>query len=131
MFSKKYIIVIVKKEQNTYSFMKKVRVQPSTKKVTFKSQILNLDLTNSTFDKGLKKYYFYEFNSRKLLLFNQKVTKDSDDTQIINDFVTKNIFRQLISDLNDTGFKEKILFMIIGATLGGLIGYLVGSGAFI
>lgn len=129
MFNKKkrYIAVFLIKEQNTYTIIDKKIFNPTLDSIEHKSNTYIINSGNPTFSKGLNLFFFIDRDSKKQLLF-VKNKSEGNDTEIIDLIMSKKIIKQLTSELGGIDFKTILLYLAIGLSLGGMIGYIIGSG---
>lgn len=124
MFKKKYIIVKLIKEQNSYSIVGVSRFNPEKpiKKGT------RIDIQNPSFTKGLK-IYFYMDNKGNQLSF-AKVNPNNNDTKIIDDILAGKVISELTKDMTGKDMKQKLIDMITGALVGGLSTFIIAGFVF-
>ncbi len=122
MLKQKYIMVLLIKEQESYTISKEIRINPSKKE--YKGY--PIDISSYSYRKGLKKFFFFDLN-KGIQLYIQNGKLPNINTKIIDDILAKKIISELTSDINGMNFKEKIFNFIIGSAIGGLIGYIIGS----
>lgn len=127
MFKKKYIAVFLIREQNTYTIVSKKYFNPTKDSIQFRSNTYIISSANPTYTKGTKLLYFIDVNSKKQLLFVKNKTNEID-SEIIDLIMSKKIIKQLTSELGGVDITSILLYLVVGLTIGGLIGYLIGSG---
>lgn len=124
MFGKKYIMVSVIKEQNTYSITKAQRFNPDNPVI--KGNKINVD--NPTFTKRLKLFFYMDKSGKQLnFLKGKSINYDKD---VIDDFLSKGIIADFAKGLTQKNTKQKIFDLITGALLGGLITFIVSAFVF-
>ena len=67
------------------------------------------------------------YMKKKQLLFVKNKTNEID-SEIIDLIMSKKIIKQLTSELGGIDITSILLYLVVGLTIGGLIGYLIGSG---
>ena len=129
MLKKKYIIKFLIKEKEIYTVIKSKRIQPTTKEVKFRDKTYIIDITNPTYSKVLKLFFFIDIEmSENCQLSFVKNEKDSKITpEIIDLIVGKSIIKQLTSNLTDSAFRTNLMYVIFGLALGGAIGWIAGG----
>lgn len=125
---KKYLAVFLIKEQESYTIVGKKFFNPTINSIEFQSNTYLINTSTPTYTKGLKLFFFMDISSKNQLLF-VKTKGKKVDTEIVDLIMSKKIIKQLTSELGNTDFKTIILYLIIGLTIGGLIGYLIGGGS--
>lgn len=126
MFTKKYIAVFLTKEQNSYTITKVKGFNPSDDKFIERNL---LDISDYTFSKGLRNYFFIDKSNKLQLSFvNGKVP--NIDTKAVDDTLAKNIISQLTKDMSGVNLSKRIFDIIIGLVIGGLIGFIASGIAF-
>ncbi len=126
---KRYIAVFLIKEQNTYTIVNRKIFNPTLDSIEHKGNTYIINSGNPTYSKGLNLYFFIERDSKKQLLFVRSKNK-GNDTEIIDLIMSKKIIKQLTSELGGIDFKTILLYLVIGLALGGMIGYIIGTGGF-
>jgi len=126
MFKKKYIAVFLTKEQNSYTITKVKRFKPSDSK--FIEQNL-IDISNYTYSKGLRNYFFIDISNRLQLSFNNKNTPNID-IKAIDDVLVRSIISQLTKDMSGSNITKRLFDIIIGLIIGGLVGFIASGIAF-
>ena len=124
---KKYIAVFLMKEQNTYNIIGRKLFKPTSDSLNYKGNSYIFKVSTPTYSKGLKLFFFLDMESKKQLLF-VKNKSDDIDTEVIDLILSKKIIKQLTSELGGIDFKITIFYLIIGLAIGGMIGYIIGSG---
>ena len=129
MLKKKYIIKFLIKEKEIYTVIKSKRIQPTTKEVKFRDKTYIIDITNPTYSKVLKLFFFIDIElSENCQLSFVKNKKNSKITpEIIDLIVGKSIIKQLTSNLTDSAFRTNLMYVIFGLALGGAIGWIAGG----
>jgi len=129
MLKKRYIAVLLIKEHNDYTIIGKKVFNPTNKSIKFRNNTYILNLGKRTFSKGLKQFYYVDITNKtktKQLVFIKPNENTEVDTEVIDMIISKKIIKQLTSELGITDYKQIIFYVVIGLTIGGLIGYLVG-----
>ncbi len=124
---KKYIAVFMLKEQESYTILKKKKLNPLKNIVSFKGKSFVFKTNIATFSKGLKQFFLFDVNitsGHLLFIKNKKSLITPND---IDDICVKKVVSQLTVDLTNTAFKVNIMMIIIGLALGGLIGWIAGG----
>lgn len=127
---KKYIVIFLIKEQKVYTQIKKKRFNPSKTEIRFnKDKTYPINISNYTFSKGLKLYFFIDTSiaDNCQLSFVKNGKKSLITPEIIDLLISEKIIHQLTSNLTDTAIKMNLMMIIIGAIIGGLIGWIAGG----
>ncbi len=124
---KKYIAVFLIREQNTYTIVSKKYFNPTKDSIEFRNNTYIISSANPTYTKGLRLLFFIDVSSKKQLLFVKNKTNEID-SEIIDLIMSKKIIKQLTSELGGVDITSILLYLVVGLTIGGLIGYLIGSG---
>ena len=129
MLKKKYIIKFLIKEKEIYTVIKSKRIQPTTKEVKFRDKTYIIDITNPTYSKVLKLFFFIDIemteNCQLSFVKNEKESKITPE--IIDLIIGKSIIKQLTSNLTDSAFRTNLMYVIFGLALGGAIGWIAGG----
>lgn len=130
MFNKKkrYLAVFLVKEQNSYNIDGKKFFNPSESTIEYKGNTYIINSANQTLSKGITLIFYISIDTKKQLLFYKTDKSNEIDTEIVDLVMSKKIIKQLTSELGGIDFKSIILYMIIGLTIGGMFGYIIGSG---
>ncbi len=131
MFNKRknrYLAIFLLKKQNSYSIDGKKLFNPIDKSVEYKGNTYILNTSVETLSRGITLIFYLDIDSKKQLLFTKPSKDNIVDAEIIDLVMSKKIIKQLTSELGNTDYKNIIMFLIIGCTIGGLIGYLIGGG---
>lgn len=123
MFKKKYIAIFLTKEQNSYTIIKAKRFKPSDSK--FIEQYL-IDISNYTFSKGLRNYFYIDISNRLQLSFNNENVPNID-IKAIDDVLVRSIITQLTKDMSGTNLTKRLFDIIIGLVIGGLVGFIASG----
>ncbi len=126
MFKKKYIAVFLTKEQNSYTITKAKRFTPSSEKFI---KVNLIDISNYTFSKGLRNYYYID-KANKLQLSFIKIEKINVDIKAVDDVLAREIISQLTKDMSGVNLTKRLIDIILGAVIGGLIGFIASGIAF-
>lgn len=127
---KKYIVFFVRKEQESYTFLRKKRVSPSTKLVVYtKKNVHVLDLSKPSVIIGSKYIYLIDINaSKEGGQLRYKGSNIKYDAGILSFITVEGGIRQLTATLHDRLFDgNTIMLMIIGIALGVFIGIFAGG----
>jgi len=125
---KKYIVVFLIKEQNSYSEVSRKLVKSTTTKIKFgKKDTIPIDISKPSYSKGLKLFYFIDLSNNLQLHFikdkNNRINSEAMDM-----IFQQEIIRQLTSSLGEPSFLAGKLFnMIVGGIIGLLIGFVIAS----
>ncbi len=123
---KKYIAIFLMKEQNTYNIIGKKFFNPTSESLQYKQNTYILTPSTPTFSKGLKLFFFYDMETKKQLLF-VKNKNTGNDTEIVDLIMSKKIIKQLTSELGGIDFKMISMYVVLGLTIGGMVGYIIGG----
>jgi len=126
MFKKKYIAIFLTKEKNSYTITKAKRFTPSSEKF-IKSNLI--DISNYTFSKGLRNYYYIDNANKLQLSFNNGISQKID-IKAIDDVLVRSIISQLTKDMSGTNLTKRLFDIIIGLVIGGLVGFIASGIAF-
>lgn len=121
MFSKKYIVVSVIKEQNTYEIVNSVRINPI--KPLYKGN--NIEIKNPSFTKRLKVFFYIDNNGNQLSFGNNKPT--NIDTKVIDDILSGKVISELTKNMTGKNIRQKIFDMIFGGLIGGLSTFIASA----
>ena len=124
MFNKKYIMVKVIKEQNSYSIRKAIRINPD--KPIYKG--ITIDIQNPTFTKKLKSFFYVDAKGNQLSF--GKVNPNNTDAKVIDDMLAGKVIADLTKDMTGKDIKQKIFDIITGALLGGLTSFIIAGFVF-
>lgn len=126
MFKKKYIAIFLTKDQNSYTIIKAKRFKPSSEKF-IKANLI--DISNHTFSKGLRNYYYIDkVNKLQLSFINGKAP--NIDIEAVDDVLVRSIISQLTKDMSGTNLTKRLFDIIIGLIIGGLVGFIASGIAF-
>lgn len=126
MFNKKkYFAVFSIRQLESHNVIGTKRINPTTKKVSYKKHSFLLDIEKPSYVKGNKVYYFFSISSQQQLTF-YKSDDSSINPEVIDLIMTQNIVKQLTSNL-DNEFKVNMTMIIIGLIIGALSGYIVAN----
>jgi len=126
MFKKKYIAVFLTKEQNSYTITKAKRFKPSDDKFI---ETNLLDISDYTYSKGLRNYFFID-KSNKLQLSFVKGKIPNIDVKAVDNILAKNLMSQLTKDMSGIDLTKRIIDIILGLIIGGLVGFIASGIAF-
>ena len=126
MFKKKYIAIFLTKEKNSYTITKAKRFTPSSTKFIESNLI---DISNYTFSKGLRNYYYIDNANKLQLSFNNGISQKID-IKAIDDVLVRSIISQLTKDMSGTNLTKRLFDIIIGLVIGGLVGFIASGIAF-
>ena len=124
---KKYIAIFLTKEKNSYTITKAKRFNPSNKKFIDSNLI---DISNYTFSKGLKNYYYLDKDNKLQLNFDINQKLPNIDIKAVDDVLVRSIISQLTKDMSGSNLGKKIFDIIIGLVIGGLVGFIASGIAF-
>ena len=129
MIKKKYIIKFLIKEHGIYTVLKAKRFNPLNKEINFRDKTYIIDINIPTYRKTLKQFYFIDINKTEncQLIFYKNKNDSIITPEIMDLIVSKSIIKQLTSNLTDTAFKMNLMYIIFGAIIGGLIGWIAGG----
>lgn len=141
---KKYVVVFVRKEQETYTFLKKKAISPTTRDVNYSKKKKHIiDLTYPTYIRKLVYYYFIDVDSNEMHTYeNDKGKKQKYyggqlrymgsnlqyDAGILSLITDESALRQLTSTLHDKLFNgNTIILLLMGVVMGLFIGLFFGG----
>ena len=129
MIKKKYIIKFLIKEHGIYTVVKAKRFNPLDTKIDFRNKSYIIDINIPTYRKTLKQFYFIDIKKTEncQLIFYKNKNTSIITPEIMDLIVSKSIIKQLTSNLTDTAFKMNLMYVIFGAIIGGLIGWIAGG----
>jgi len=129
MLKKKYIVKFLIKEKEIYTVIRSKRIQPTKPEINFRDKTYTIDITNPTYSKVLKLFFFIDIKKSVncQLTFNKTEKTSKITPEIIDMIVSKNIIKQLTSNLTDTAFKTNLMYVLFGLIIGGLIGWIAGG----
>lgn len=125
LLKKKYIMVLVQEQQGIYSILKKKRFNPIEPKVSYKKHAYIADVNTPSYSNGLNFFYFVDITHGQLT-FYQDVNSDTN-SELVDMILYKKIISQLTSNLSGDAIKLNIITLVIGAIMGGLLGYIIGG----
>lgn len=120
---KKYVVIFLIKENDSYSVLSRKRFMPSKSKVRYgkgKSHII--DTSKPTYIKGLRLFYFVEINKGQIGFNNPS---GNISPEVIDMVMSQSIVKQLTANL--AGMKFNFMNIITGLAVGGLVGYILGA----
>lgn len=123
MFKKKYIAIFLTKEKNSYTITKARRFKPSNEKFL---EVNLIDISNYTFSKGLRNYYYIDNSNKLQLSFNNKINPKID-IKAIDDVLVRSIISQLTKDMSGINMTKRLFDIIIGLIIGGLVGFIASG----
>jgi len=124
MFKKKYIAVFLTKEQNSYTITKAKRFNPLDDKFIERNL---LNISDYTFSKGLRNYYFIDKSNKLQLSFDIYNKLPNIDVKAVDDTLARNIMCQLTKDMSGVNITKRIIDIILGLIIGGLIGFIISG----
>lgn len=123
---KKYIAVFLVRQENSYSILAKKRFSPTNKTIKYKKGSYIIDVSTPTYTKGLKLFYFIEYDKSQLFFDKNKV-QSIVSPKVVDLIMSQKIVSELTSNLSGSAFKLNILTLLFGGIMGGLIGYIVAG----
>jgi len=129
MLKKKYIVRFLIKEKDIYTVIKSKKIKPTDKEISFRDKTYIIDITNPTYSKILKLFFFIDINKSDdcQLSFVKKKNASKITPDDIDMIIGKHIIKQLTSNLTDTAFKTNLMYVLFGLILGGCIGWIAGG----
>lgn len=129
MLKKKYIVRFLVKENDIYTVIKSKRIKPTDKEISFRDKGYIINITNPTYSKVLKLFFFIDINKSDdcQLSFVKKKNTSKISPDDIDMVIGKHIIKQLTSNLTDTAFKTNLMYVLFGLALGGAIGWIAGG----
>lgn len=125
IFKKRYIIVLVQEQQGIFSILKKKRFNPIKPQITYKKHAYIVDVNTPAYSKGLNFFYVVDIKSGQLT-FYKDINSDSN-AEIIDLILFQKIIPQLTSNLSGDAYKMNIITLVVGAVMGGLIGFIAAG----
>lgn len=129
LIKKKYIMVLVQEQQGIFSILKKKRFNPIKPQISYKKHAYTVDVNTPSYSVGLKFYYFVDIKQGQLTYYKD-VNSDANP-EIVDMILYKKIISQLTANLSGDAYKLNIITLVIGAVMGGLLGYIIGAGGFV
>jgi len=126
---KRYIIVLVQEQQGIYSILKKRRFNPIKPEISYKKKAFPVDVNTPSYSKGLNFYYFVDIKAGQLTYYSD-INSDANP-EIVDMILYKKIISQLTANMSGDAYKLNIITLVIGAVMGGLLGYIIGAGGFV
>ncbi len=124
-FKKKYIVILLVKEQSTYNVLLKKKILPTSNFIRYNKKTYPINIDYPTYSKGLSLYYFIDIHKEKQLSFGK--SKNSTITpDVLDMIISQNIISQLTENLG-SGFTLTLYNILIGLIIGSLIGFIVGG----
>jgi len=143
---KRYIIVLVQEQQGIYSILKKRRFNPIKPEISYKKKAFPVDVNTPSYSKGLNFYYFVDIKAGQLTYYSD-INSDANpeivdmilyndinsdaNPEIVDMILYKKIISQLTANMSGDAYKLNIITLVIGAVMGGLLGYIIGAGGFV
>lgn len=124
-FKKRYVMVLVQEQQGIFSILKKRRFNPIKPQITYKKHAYTVDVNTPSYSIGLNFYYFVDITQGQLTFY--KDVESDANAEIVDMILYKKIIAQLTSNLSGDAYKLNIITLIIGAVMGGLLGYILGG----
>ena len=126
---KKYIALLLVKEQESYSRIRAKRINPTKKEVSFRGKTYEVDMGKYLYSRGLKQYYFIDIEAGQLFFSeNPKNLKNPMmHPEILDLVVVRKFFAQVTSNLQGQNFKLNLGIIIIGLIMGGLLGFVIAG----
>lgn len=125
ILKKKYIMVLVQEQQGIFSILKKKRFNPISPKVSYKKHAYTVDVNTPSYSRGLNFFYFVGIKQGQLTFYSD-VNSDAN-AEIVDMILYQKIISQLTSNLSGDAYKMNIITLIIGAIMGGLLGFIIGG----
>lgn len=124
LWSKRYIAVFLIKEQGKYQIIETKKIKPTQETISFKKKSHRIDIDDPIYQYGRKVYYFFHFTKGQLTLRDK--VKENQEPEILDMIIERKLVAQLTSDLLGKDINEMIMFLGLGAAIGGLLGYIFG-----
>jgi len=125
---KKYILVFLLKEQNTYEIRKKKRFNPTNNEIKYKKRLHIIDTSKPTFTSKQKIFYLIDINEGQLF-FNDDKSEIVQDKKFIDLTMGTDLLEKLASGLiekvNVKDIFEKVLYIGFGIAIGIIIGLML------
>jgi len=123
MFEKKYEIIFLRKEYSTMNivgFLKTNKLLNNT--IRFKNKTYQISIELPAFSRKITKVYIFDFDSGEQLKFDRIKTllKPDELDLIVSNQIVKELAQSAVTDT-----KDKIINMILGAIIGGLLSALL------
>lgn len=125
MAKSKYIVVFLKKVDNTYTYRGKKKVSPDITEIHFKNKVIPdfNKLEYTTYMKKNIRYYFVDID-KGFINFNENNIEI--DLELVSTFIEKKIITNTLNNLAFGNMSKKLMDLIIGAIMGVLLGLLIG-----
>jgi len=132
MFNKKkrYLAIFLIKEQESFTIIGKKLFNPNNSSVSYKGKAYIIQTDIHTYSKGLTHFYFIDMDTKQQLTFSKQPESNIIDTELVDSILSRKIIKQLTSDLGKIDYRMIFFYLIIGLTIGGLIGFIIGKGGF-
>jgi len=114
---KKYIVILVIKEQGNYNRIKKKRFKPPNFKIQYKKGMFLVKYRYPTYVRGLKNYYFIDVETGTQINF-RKLTKGTYNPTTINLMLGQGVIRDIVSGLGEKSNVMNIMLIILGVIIG-------------
>lgn len=127
MFKKKnkYIAIFVVKKKDSFTIIGKRRFRATKKTIKFNSKTYLVDIVNATYSKGLKSFYFIDIDGTQIVFRGSKTS--NYDPDVLDMILSKSIVKQLTANLSDNSLALNLVTLVIGAIMGGLLGYILAG----
>ena len=123
---KKYYAWILQKQQGTYHRIGRKRINATTQMFKYKGLPFKINIQFNTFARGLKTFYFFDFNTKKQIsIVDNKIP--SVDADVYDMVFLKRIVKDLSSNLNNNSWKINLMTLFIGIALGGAFGFIIAG----
>lgn len=147
---KKYKIRFVINEKGIYNVIGKKKLNPLKEWVRYKNKAYLIDVNNPTYTQGLNLFFLIDVKGKSIELTKGKrklekieIEKKKKKKDVISEILTtaivdydpeavdlvifKKIVKQLSSNLNANAFVINLIAIIIGISIGGPIGWILGG----
>lgn len=127
ILKKKYIVMFVKRELNSYEILSVKRISAISKQVIFNKKPYPINTSNQTCSKGLKLFFLIDI-TKKCQLYFDTTNIQSMDIDVIDMIMEKHILKDLTTNMTDHSYLTmNILSLAIGIAIGAMAGFIVGN----
>jgi len=114
---KKYIAILVIKEQGNYNRIKKKRFTPPNFKIRYKKGMFLIKYRYPTYVRGLKLFYFIDVKTGAQINF-RKLTKGTYSPSAINLMLGEGVIKDIVGGLGQKSNIMNIMMIVLGIIIG-------------
>lgn len=114
---KKYIAILVIKEQGNYNRIKKKRFNPPNFKIRYKKDMFLIKYRYPTYVRGLKLFYFIDVKTGAQINFRKLIRSNYSPSEI-NLILGDGVIKQMVSGLGQKSNIMDIMLIVLGVIIG-------------